>query len=114
MRFLVLSFGALLVLGITLAMAEPKPPMAIPEEFRTCEQDSDCILVDMLCSACCDYDSINVTSKDPFTELQTNYCADHDGPVCECAEPDVSPVCKENRCFPFNPFADENGNISYE
>jgi len=114
MRFLVLSFGALLVLGVTLAMAEPKPPMPIAEEFRACTQDSDCILIDMLCSDCCDYDSINVASKEPFMEAKENYCVGHDAIQCDCVAPEVQPVCKENRCFPFNPFADENGNISYE
>lgn len=114
MRFFLFSVCALLALGVTLAMAAPKPPMTIPEEFRACTADSDCILVDSLCSACCDYDSINAASKDAFTELQKNYCSDHDGAVCECSVPDVAPVCTENRCTAFNPYADENGNVSYE
>ncbi len=113
MRFLIFS-AAIIALGITLAMAAPKPPMTIPEEFRACSVDSDCILIDMLCSACCDYDSINTASKDTFSELHADYCADHDGAVCECTAPDIEPVCRENRCFPYNPFADENGNVSYE
>jgi hypothetical protein len=114
MRFFLFSLCALLALGVTLAMADPKAPMTIPEEFRTCTVDADCILVEMLCSTCCDQDAINAVSQDPFTEMYTHYCSDYDGPVCECTTPDVEPVCTENRCTPFNPFADENGNVSYE
>lgn len=114
MRFFLFFVCAILVSGVTPAVAGLKPPITIPEKFRTCTQDSDCILVDTLCSACCGYDAINAANKNLFSELQKNYCANHNGAVCDCIAPGVEPVCKENRCTAFNPFADEKGNASYE
>lgn len=114
MRLLFFFLMALLVLVSTTAFAQAKPPMTIPEDLRYCSADSDCMLVDFFCNTCCDYDAISISGEDIFTDLRKNYCDADEDDICECAEPDVTPACKDNRCVPFNPFADEDGNVSYE
>jgi hypothetical protein len=96
------------------ALAQPQAPLTIPDTLRTCTVNDDCMLVENLCSVCCDYDAISKASLEDFNLLRNNHCPDKTTKPCECTEQDLEPVCTENRCTAFNPYADEDGNVSYE
>lgn len=107
-------FAFAIVLMAALAGIAATAPLDIPDDMRACTVDTDCILADRMCGTCCDYDAI---ARDRLTEHESalaRHCETAVPITCPCDTPDLEPVCRDNRCVTFNPFADEEGNVSYE
>lgn len=70
----------------------------VSKASRECDKDSDCILVETLCSACCGYESINQKFRKEFAENYRSQCAGHKGGVCDCYSKFTEPKCVLKEC----------------
>src|SRR5271166_2259379 len=68
----------------------------IPNEWRTCHQDSDCTLI-KACGQCCPWSSINTQWVEAYKKLSEKDCKNPDNRLCPCAY--QTSYCNHGVCF---------------
>jgi hypothetical protein len=107
-KFLIASiFLALLIIGgaVTYAKLSATGPvqflaekLEIPEELKSCQGGSLCIMVETRCDFCCDYESINGNFELRYDVLFDRNCALYQGEKCSCTDVSRFPACVNGRC----------------
>lgn len=81
------------------ALANQKPTVIdVPDTFKTCTQDSDCVVMDKGCAFCCTADVINIHRREDYAKLTEGKCALEKPSVCSCERPAYVPVCAKGKC----------------
>jgi hypothetical protein len=78
-----------------LATTERGDTVVITDEWRDCEQDSDCVLVDTSCDGCCQRDAIATSLEATYGPAQVDACADYEGGECDCCFLALEAVCSD-------------------
>lgn len=70
----------------------------VPDVYRTCTEDADCVLVETLCSDCCREMAIAVEHEARYQAEFAAVCADYRGAICRCIPDDLVPRCEAGTC----------------
>ena len=77
----------------------------VPERYRPCGLDQDCVLVDRSCNNCCDYDAIREHDSADFASNHERACSGYRGPVCMCGVSELVSICNAGTCAAVTPEA---------
>ncbi len=92
-------FKIFFLLGLLISShAHSSKKVTYPSSFRACEVDSDCKLIETLCSACCGGESINQKFVAAYGEIYSKACGNYKGGVCECYSKFTEPKCISKVC----------------
>ena len=72
--------------------------VVVPEAYKQCAVDADCILVETSCAYCCGRDAIRADLQDEYAAAFSLSCEWYSGGVCDCKPPAVEARCIEQRC----------------
>lgn len=78
---------------------QPMPNIAVPDELKTCTQNSECGAISVACYFCCD-DAINISRRADYKKFTEGQCAYQNGACafpCPLHNSDF-PVCIEGKC----------------
>ena len=67
----------------------------IADDWRGCEQDSDCVLVDTSCDGCCQQDAIATSQEDAYGPARADACEGYEGGECDCCFLALEAVCSD-------------------
>lgn len=71
----------------------------VNDTWRGCETADDCVLMDPLCSECCELVAIcGDLRQDYLDEKWNTHCDGYDGGVCDCAPVEAEARCDDGRC----------------
>ena len=79
-------------------LTENGEDVVVPEAYKHCDADADCILVETSCAFCCGRDSIRADLQDEYAAAFSLSCESYSGGVCDCHPPAVEARCIEQRC----------------
>jgi hypothetical protein len=71
--------------------------VVVPDRYRDCSLDKDCVLTSISCDGCCQRDAVAKDQKDEFERDREESC-DYSGAVCDCSFSEMRAICDEERC----------------
>lgn len=92
MRFFLFFFAVL-----TLAACSFTPP-TVPVAHQACNEDTECVLIQLECSDCDCGKPINKDFVQVYENEKRNRCLAYSGPVCDVLCPTTTSVCRNNKC----------------
>ena len=92
-----LLFGCQLGDGKTDGRTMPDSAPA-PAALKECEEDADCILVDISCNGCCDRDAVNREDSTSYLEHKRMTCVGEPGAICSCCHFPAKAACEAGIC----------------
>ena len=81
-----------------LSLTEGGSTILIDDSWRSCEQASDCVIVDISCDGCCGQDAVAADRQSEWGDAFTTMCADYEGGVCDCEFLPVTAECNDSVC----------------
>jgi len=102
MRAVMVTMAALLWVSSSWAY-EPRAveTMPVAPSWKVCHTDADCVMVDIHCGDCCNYDAIALAKQSIFASEKQKFC--HAYPTaCDCslpAEMIAKPMCVHEQCI---------------
>lgn len=85
--------------GDPYALRREGSTVPITDIYLACAESSECILELQGCGGCCPSVAVREDLWETYEEQLDLACEGQDPrPTCDCAEPVVFPVCRDNRC----------------
>ena len=78
-----------------VASEELPQEIIISDDFKSCNQDSDCRIITKLC-LCCKFDAINKNYAQKYLDQEKD--CKSPPPPCGCKDPKLTPKCIDNKC----------------
>jgi hypothetical protein len=73
--------------------------VSVPDVYKTCAQDADCMVVETLCSECCEETAIAIEHEARYQAEFGAVCADYVSTMwCNCRLEDLIPRCETGAC----------------
>lgn len=69
-----------------------------PARYQTCAADSQCVLVDISCSGCCERDAVNRADSARYMDYKKGVCVGNPAAICGCCYILSRAACVEGRC----------------
>jgi hypothetical protein len=72
--------------------------VVVPDRYRNCSVDEDCVLVSTACDACCQRDAVAREQQEDFERDRKESCQGYSGPECDCAPLELRAICDGEHC----------------
>lgn len=87
------------ILGCQDADEKEMPPSAAPPSaLQVCQEDGDCVLVDISCNGCCERDAVNKKDTTMYSDFKARTCVGTFGAVCDCCYFPSKAICDRGAC----------------
>ncbi len=72
--------------------------VVVPDRYRSCARDEDCMLVSIACDGCCQRGSVAKEFGDEYERDRRESCSRYRGPECDCMFLEMRALCEAERC----------------